>query len=96
MKLARVTGTVWATRKIAGLKSQKLLILQSLSFTERKPYGVPLVAVDTVQAGPGDMVLYVTSREASLPLEPWFVPVDATIVGVVDQVSFQGQTERFH
>ena len=96
MKLARVTGTVWATRKIGGLKRQKLLILQSLSFTDRRPYGTPLVAVDTVQAGPGDMVIYVTSREASLPLEPWFVPVDATIVGVVDEVSLGGETERFH
>jgi len=43
-------------------------------------------AVDTVQAGPGDLVYLVGSREAALALEPWFVPVDAAIVGIVDDL----------
>ena len=46
----------------------------------------PHVAVDTVQAGGGDLVYLVGSREAALALDPWFVPVDAAIVGIVDEV----------
>lgn len=42
------------------------------------------VAVDTVQAGPEDLVYLVGSREAALALDPFFVPVDAAIVGIVD------------
>ena len=44
------------------------------------------VAVDTVRAGEGDLVYLVGSREAALALETWFVPVDAAIVGIVDDV----------
>jgi len=43
-------------------------------------------AIDTVQAGVGDLVYLVGSREAALALDPWFVPVDAAIVGIVDGV----------
>jgi ethanolamine utilization protein EutN len=43
-------------------------------------------AIDTVQAGVGDLVYLVGSREAALALEPSFVPVDAAIVGIVDGV----------
>ena len=41
-------------------------------------------AIDTVQAGVGDLVYLVGSREAALACDPWFVPVDAAIVGIVD------------
>ena len=44
------------------------------------------VAVDTVQAGPGELVYLVGSREAALALDPYFVPVDAAIVGIVDGI----------
>jgi ethanolamine utilization protein EutN len=43
--------------------------------------------VDTVRAGRGDLVYLVGSREAALALDPWFVPVDAAIVGIVDDVN---------
>ena len=44
------------------------------------------VAIDTVRAGQGDLVYLVGSREAALALDPWFVPVDAAIVGIVDDI----------
>ena len=47
----------------------------------------PEVAVDTVRAGVGDLVFLVGAREAALALEPTFVPVDAAIVGIVDDVN---------
>lgn len=85
MYLGLVTGTVVATRKAAGLEGTKLLLVQPVDDTGRATGDVQ-VAVDTVQAGVGDHVYLVGSREAALALEPWFVPVDAAIVGIVDHV----------
>ena len=86
MHLAKVMGSVVATRKIPELEGVKLLWAQPLN-KSLKLVGKPLVAVDTVKAGTGDIVYYVIGREASMALEKTFVPVDAAIVGIVDQVS---------
>jgi ethanolamine utilization protein EutN len=83
MYLGVVTGTVVAERKAAGLEGTKLLLVQPVDDTGRSTGDVQ-VAVDTVQAGVGDRVYLVGSREAALALTPWFVPVDAAIVGIVD------------
>jgi ethanolamine utilization protein EutN len=85
MYLGRVTGTVVATRKVDGMEGHKLLLVQPLD-DELRQAGPLQVAVDTVQAGPEDLVVLVGSREAALALQPHFVPVDAAIVGIVDQV----------
>ena len=85
MYLGVVTGTVVAARKAAGLEGQKLLLVQPVDDTGRHTGDVQ-VAVDTVKAGLGDRVYLVGSREAALACEPWFVPVDAAIVGIVDEV----------
>jgi ethanolamine utilization protein EutN len=85
VKLARVVGTVVARRVYAGLADKKLLVLEPLDHQQRV-VGERFVAVDTVMAGPGELVFFVGSREAALGLEPWFVPVDATIVGIVDSL----------
>lgn len=85
MYLGRVIGTVVATRKYEGLEGCKLLLVVPLSHTLAQT-GDPHVAVDTVRAGVGDLVYLVGSREAALALDPWFVPVDAAIVGIVDDI----------
>lgn len=85
MYLGRVIGTVVASRKVEGLTGAKLLLVQPLD-DQLEPAGRVQAAVDTVKAGPEDLVYLVGSREAALGLDPWFVPVDATIVGIVDQV----------
>jgi len=54
---------------------------------ELKPSGGPIAAIDAVQAGPNDLVHWVTAREASLVMENSFAPVDAAITGIVDQVN---------
>jgi ethanolamine utilization protein EutN len=92
--LARVIGTVVATRLYQGLEGQKLLIVQPLHRPDQ-PLGEPHVAVDTVQAGPGELVYCVASREAALACRPWFVPVDAAIVGIVDQAAVDPRADRF-
>jgi ethanolamine utilization protein EutN len=83
--LGEVRGTVVATQKYEGLEGKKLLLVQPVD-AARKPVGSLEVAVDTVQAGVGDFVCLVGSREAALALEPTFVPVDAAIIGIVDAV----------
>lgn len=86
MQLARVIGTVVASQKYEGLEGAKFLLVQPLDHAQG-PVGGPAVAVDTVRAGPGELVYTVGSREAALALEPWFVPVDLAIVGIVDDVA---------
>ncbi len=83
MLLAKVVGTVVATRKDEGLRGTKLLVIQPLK-PDRSPSGKPLVAVDSVGAGAGEDVFYVRGREASFPFLPAEVPADAAIVGIVD------------
>jgi microcompartment protein CcmK/EutM len=83
MLLARVIGTVVASRKDPGLVGVKLLVIQPLK-TDRSAAGRPLVAVDSVGAGAEEDVFYVRGREASFPFLPENVPVDAAIVGIVD------------
>lgn len=85
MNLGRVIGHVWATRKVASFEGHRLMVLQPLTF-DREPAGDPLIALDTVDAGMGDYVLYVSSTEATVPFRPVPTPTDAAIVGVVEQV----------
>jgi len=88
MYLGRVIGTVVATRKYRDLEGIRLMLVQPLSH-DKKVRGVAQVAVDVVQAGVGDLVYLVGSREASQALEEIFVPVDAAIVGIVDSVDIE-------
>ena len=83
MQLARVIGHVVATRKDDNLVGIKLLVVQPLT-AERQPAGRPLVAVDSVGAGTGEVVFFVRGKEASFPFYPVEAPVDAGIVGIVD------------
>lgn len=88
MFLAKVIGTVWATRKDERLKSFKLQFIQPIT-AERKNTGTPIVAVDTVGAGVGETVFYITAAEAVIPLPVDMAPVDASIVGIVDRIDLQ-------
>lgn len=83
MYLAKVIGTVVATKKAENMQGMKLLLVQPCD-KNRKPIGEPHVAADATQAGEGDLVSCVGSREAALAFDPSFVPVDAAIIGIVD------------
>ena len=84
MQLARVIGDVVMTRKDDQLSGIKLMIVQPLT-PDRQPAGRPIVAVDSVGAGVGEEVFFVRGKEASFPFYPQEPPVDAGIVGIVDQ-----------
>lgn len=86
MYLGRVIGTCVATIKYEGLQGYRLLIVESVD-DEGRVTGEPHVAVDVTQAGPGETVFLVGSREAALACDPSFVPVDAAVVGIVDAVT---------
>ena len=88
MILGNVIGSVVASQKYKGLEGMKFLIVQPIE-ADGTPRGGAVVAVDTVMAGPGDKVYMVLSREAALALDPWFVPVDHSIVGIVDSVDLE-------
>jgi len=87
MQLGRVTGTVVASTKVAGLDGVKLLVVQPLD-RRQQPVGSAVVAADAVHmAGPGELVYFVAAREAAQALPDTFVPVDHAIVGIVDAVA---------
>ena len=85
MNLARVVGRVVSTHKDNGLTGAKLLIIQPLD-SFRRPQGKTLLAADSVGAGAGETVIFVRGREASHAFIPQRVPVDAGIVGIVDEI----------
>ena len=83
MRIARVVGRVVATRKELALVGQKLLVLKPIDAQGRER-GESLVALDTVGAGPGEIVYWVRGREASFPFLPAEVPADAVVAGILD------------
>jgi ethanolamine utilization protein EutN len=90
MLLGRVIGTVVPCVVYQGLEGTPLLIVQPLDKTGA-PRGRTLVAADATRvAGPGETVYYEGGREAALTLDPWFVPVDHAIVGIVDAIHVPG------
>jgi len=86
MYFGKVIGNVWATKKYEALFSLKMMIVQPIS-AEQENLGEPIIAVDTVGAGPGETVIYITASEAVIPLPVDFAPVDASIVGIVDSIN---------
>jgi ethanolamine utilization protein EutN len=88
MKLAKVIGTVVATQKDESIKDLKILMIQPLD-EKLNNSGEPIAAIDTVQAGYGDLVYITLARESSLALPQPFAPVDAAITGIVDQVNIE-------
>ncbi|RPI73809.1 MAG: ethanolamine utilization protein EutN [Ignavibacteriales bacterium] len=88
MFLGRVIGNVWATQKYDALHSFKLMIVQPINGGNEN-IGDPIIAVDTVGAGSGEVVYYITASEAVIPLPVEMAPVDASIVGIVDSINLK-------
>ncbi|MDQ5845486.1 MAG: EutN/CcmL family microcompartment protein [Acidobacteriota bacterium] len=83
MQLARVIGTVVATVKNESLESRKLLVVQTLN-KDLQSIGKPMVAVDAVGAGVGELVFWCRGKEASFPFKREDTPTDCTIIAIVD------------
>ena len=90
MQIARVIGTVVSTQKHRKFEGAKLLLVQPLNLDD-SPRGSALLAVDGVGAGVDEKVLIVLEgRAAGEALGKKGAPVDAAIVGIIDQVSVDG------
>lgn len=87
MNLGIVIGTIVATQKCKTLESSKLCIIQPVN-EKREPVGKPLIATDSAaKRGYNDLVYYVESYEAATTgLLGEKIPVDAAVVGIVDEV----------
>lgn len=93
MQLARVLGRVVATERANGLDGVRFLLIQPLD-KHKRPQGRAVVAADAVQmAGQGEIVYFVSSREAAEALPERFAPVDHAITGIADQVHLSEEDE---
>jgi len=83
--LGRVVGCVWSTAKNKDLEGQRLLVVQPLS-PELKKTGKRILCADWTGAGAGELVYWCRGKESIFPFLPVEVPVDTTIVGIVDSI----------
>jgi ethanolamine utilization protein EutN len=87
MKLGKVIGVVWASRKAEELTGCKMYIIQTINSKGDKD-GHPLVVADPQNIGAvDDIVVYVTSTDATQAFDSGFAPVNASIVKLVDEIS---------
>jgi len=92
MQIARVIGTVVSTVKNESLEGRKFLIVQTLD-AALKDKGKPMIALDSVGAGVGELVFWCRGKEASFPFKRDEIPTDCTIVGIIDSDSHVKNTE---
>ncbi|MFQ5734664.1 MAG: EutN/CcmL family microcompartment protein [Planctomycetaceae bacterium] len=97
MFIGRITGSLVATQKVDSMVGQKLLVVEPLRVNEAdqsdlQPTGRTFVAVDTVGAGEGEIVLCVQGSSARFTDQTKTLPVDCAVVGIVDGVQLGTQT----
>ena len=90
MKIALVIGSAVSTIKDEVIRGRKLLIVRNAD-TAGKPTGDPYIAVDTVSAGTGDLVMVTDGSSARYTNQTTNAPVDAVIVGVIDSLEMSGK-----
>ena len=96
MFLARVEGSVVATKKDASMSGRKLLLVRPQLVDEKdptkfRPGANTIVAVDSVGAGIGELVMFCQGSSARLAPNLKDAPVDAVIIGIVDTVDVLGK-----
>lgn len=97
MFIARITGNLTATQKVSAMVGQTLFVVEPLRVDEKsgdslKPTGRTFVAVDTVGAGEGEVVLIVQGSSARFTDETKTLPIDCAIIGIVDVVQLGSKT----
>lgn len=97
MFLARVIGNVWSTRKEESLRGLKFLVVQPVTLeynTDGKgirlaEYGQTVIAADKIGAGENEIVMIVGGSSARQAMADTSIPVDAMVVGIIDEETFQ-------
>jgi ethanolamine utilization protein EutN len=90
MIIGQVVGSVVSSSKDEKLQGKKLLIVQPLDMVSIQKDGKQLVAIDTVGSGKGEVVMVVSGSSARQTIITNGTPVDAAIIGVVDQIEIEG------
>lgn len=91
MIIGKVIGTVVCTQKSERLSGAKLQIVKPVDALTLKEDGKPLVAIDTVGAGAGELVMLVSGSSARQTEKTTNVPTDATIVAIIDVMELEGK-----
>lgn len=86
MYIGEIKGTIVATRKNEDLRGCKLMIIQPLN-SSLEPIGQEEVAIDTVGAGIGETILYVSGTAGRIAAKKLDSPIDLSIVGIVDTIN---------
>ncbi len=87
MKLGRVIGVVWATKKVPQLHGCRLYVVQPIR-QNGQDTGHPLVVADPKNiAAPGDRIVFVTNTDAAQAFDSGFAPVNASVVELVDDIA---------
>ncbi len=90
MLLARVKGTVVSTRKEPKIEGIKFLLLEKIDASSMKGNGEYLVAMDSVGAGPGEIVFYAAGSSSRMTAVTDGKPSDAAIIAIVDSIELEG------
>ena len=90
MRIALVIGSTVSTIKDESIRGRKLLIVRDAD-TEGSAKGEPYIAVDTVSAGTGDLVMVTDGSSARFTKQTTDMPIDAVIVGVIDSLEQSGK-----
>lgn len=93
MRLGRVSGKLWASVKDPQLEGRRMVLVQPVN-EAREDDGDPLVCLDAVGAGTGSLIYWARGKEGALAFHPEVVSSDATIVGIVDELSIGGGEGR--
>ncbi|MEC8475587.1 MAG: EutN/CcmL family microcompartment protein [Planctomycetota bacterium] len=96
MFVAKVTGSVVSTQKVDSMTGHKLLVVEPYRLEEQKrnslvTTGRTFIAVDTLGSGEGDFVLITQGSSARLTPQTKTLPIDAVIIGIVDQIHIEKQ-----
>jgi ethanolamine utilization protein EutN len=89
MQIGIVVGRVTATRKDDRLVGTKLLVTQPIQLNGKAALTGPIIAVDTVGAGLGEKVIYVSGSVATRVMNHKEAPVDAAIIGIIDTLEYE-------
>lgn len=84
MKVAKVIGNIWATRKEEKLAGLKLMIIKPIDLLNQGNHLTPIIAADIIGAGVGETILFVAGSSARSAVGDIAMPIDATIVAIVD------------
>lgn len=90
MKIGKIIGSAWATKKDESLNGYKLLIASPVNVEKPEEKHAPIVVADTIGAGVGEVVILCTGSGARNATPTSRIPIDATVVAIVDDLEIGG------